>query len=53
VWKYKGNRLFWEDYVMRVESRVVNTWAIWVTGGLLLAAMAGLALTAMRRKRPA
>ncbi len=53
VWKYKGNRLFWEDYVMRVESRVVNGWAIWVTGGLLLAALAGLVLTTVLRKRPA
>jgi hypothetical protein len=50
VWKFKGNRLFWENYVMRVESRVVNTWAIWTTAGLLLAGLAGLLVASIRRK---
>jgi len=49
-WKLKSNRFYWEDYVMRVESRVVNRWAIWVTAALLLAVLAALAVLVIRRK---
>jgi hypothetical protein len=50
VWKPKGRQFFWVDYVMRVESRVVNRWAIWVTAALLLAVLAALAVSLIRRK---
>jgi hypothetical protein len=49
-WKLKSNRFYWEDYVMRVESRMVNRWAIWVTAALLLAVLAALAVLLIRRK---
>jgi hypothetical protein len=49
-WKLKSNRFYWEDYVMRAESRVVNKWAIWVTAALLLAVLAALAVSLIRRK---
>jgi hypothetical protein len=49
-WKLKSSRFCWEDYVMRVESRVVNRWAIWVTAALLLAVLAALAVSLIRRK---
>jgi hypothetical protein len=52
TWELKGRRFFWEDYEMRVESRTVNRWAIWLTGGLLLAAVAGMAFGALRRRSP-
>ncbi|HEX9934229.1 MAG TPA: hypothetical protein VGB38_03445, partial [bacterium] len=50
VWKFDGKRLFWENYVLRVESRVANPWAIWVTAGLFLAALAVLTVSFIRRK---
>jgi hypothetical protein len=49
-WKLKSNRFYWEDYVMRVESRAVNRWAIWVTAALLLGVLAALAVLVIRRK---
>jgi hypothetical protein len=49
-WKLKSNRFYWEDYTMRVESRAVNRWAIWVTAALLLAVLAALAVSVIRRK---
>jgi hypothetical protein len=49
-WKLKSNRFYWEDYVMRVESRAVNRWAIWVTAVLLLAILGALAVTLVRKK---
>ena len=49
-WKLKSNRFYWEDFVMRVESRVVNRWAIWVTALLLLAVLGALAVSLIRRK---
>jgi hypothetical protein len=52
TWELKGRRFFWEDYEMRVESRTVNRWAIWLTGGLLLVAVAGMAFGALRRRSP-
>ena len=49
-WKLKSNRFYWEDYVMSVESRVVNKWAIWVTAALFAAVLAALAVTLIRKK---
>jgi hypothetical protein len=48
VWKPEGKRFFWEDYTMSVESRVVNRWAMWATGGLLLI-MADLVFIRIRK----
>jgi hypothetical protein len=49
-WKMKSSRFYWEDFVMTVESRVVNRWAIWVTAGLLLAMLGALAVSLIKRK---
>jgi hypothetical protein len=49
-WKFEGERCQMEPYEMRVESRVVNRWAVWVTGLLVLAAVAVFILGAARKK---
>jgi hypothetical protein len=49
-WKLKSNRFYWEDYTMTVESRVVNRWAMWVTAAMLLAVLAALAVSLIKRK---
>jgi hypothetical protein len=49
LWKLKSNQFYWEDYQMRVESRVVNRWAIWVTAGILLSIITGLVIVVFRK----
>jgi hypothetical protein len=49
-WKFEGERFQMEPYEMRVESRVMNRWAVWVTGLLVLAAVAALVAGAVRKK---
>lgn len=55
----EGNRVTWDtgneqyfvyDYVMWVESRMVNRWAIWVTGGLLVLILAGIVVSFVRQR---
>jgi hypothetical protein len=50
VWKFKGDRCQMEPYEMRAESRLMNRWAVWVTGLLVLGVMALLLIGAVRRK---
>ncbi len=49
-WKFEGERFQMEPYEMRVESRVLNRWALWVTGLLVLAALAALVAGTVWRK---
>jgi hypothetical protein len=49
-WKFDGERFQMEPYEMRVESRVLNRWALWVTGLLVLAALSALVVGAVWRK---
>lgn len=42
TWQFDGNRFLWEDHAMWVESRVVNQWAMIVTGGICLCLIGGL-----------
>jgi hypothetical protein len=49
-WKISGDDCFMEPYEMRVESRVLNRWALWVTGLLVLAALTALVAGAVWRK---
>ena len=44
-WKFDYNRFLWEDYTMWVESRVVNRWAMILTGILCMILVAGLIWT--------
>ena len=55
----EGNRVTWDtgneqyfvyDYVMWVESRMVNRWAIWVSGGLLVLILAGIVVSFVRQR---
>jgi hypothetical protein len=55
----EGNRVKWEiepkrfldqDYIMWVESRKVNTWAVAVSAGVLLLAAAAVLFAMIRRK---
>ncbi|MBN2029626.1 hypothetical protein JW824_05220 [bacterium] len=51
-WQFDGNQFFWEDHPMWVESRVVNQWAMIVTGAVCLSLIAGLLFgTILRRRR--
>lgn len=49
-WKFEGERFQMESYEMRVVSRVLNRWALWVTGLLVLAALAALVAGTVWRK---
>lgn len=49
VWKFTGRRFIWADYEMRVESRVVNRWAIYVSAGLLLLVFTGIGISLFKR----
>lgn len=49
-WELTYYDMFFKDYTMTAESRMVNTWAFIVAGLILLLALAGLA-TAVRKKR--
>jgi hypothetical protein len=35
-WEVPNMSFFFEDYVMMVESRVINNWAFWLSGAVLL-----------------
>lgn len=35
-WEVHCNRYFTDDYVMHVQSRIVNMWAFWVSGGFIV-----------------
>ncbi len=50
-WQFDGNQFFWEDHTMWVESRVVNRWAMIVTGAICLCLIAGLLFGTILRKR--
>lgn len=51
-WKFEPQRFLWEDYAMWVESRVVNTWAMVMTGVICFTLILGLVLgTVICRKR--
>lgn len=54
-----GNRITWEtgnaqyfvyDYEMWAESRMVNRWAVWVTGILFILIVAGLIVSFVRQR---
>jgi hypothetical protein len=56
----EGNRLSWsidpdafmhKDYEMWAESRIVNRWAVWVTGGILLMVLGILIVLTVRGRR--
>ena len=53
-WKFEKKQLALHDYEMRAESRMVNVWAMAVTGLLVLGLLAfALAFpTMLRRRRP-
>ncbi len=50
-WQISGNRFIWEDYSMWVESRVVNQWAMIVTGVVCICLVVGLLLGSILRRR--
>ncbi len=49
VWKFNGRRFLWADFEMRMESRVVNRGALYITAALLLAVFAGIAVLVLKR----
>ncbi len=49
-WEIKPRRFLDQDYVMWVESRKVNVWAVAVTAGVLVLAGAGILAAMIRRK---
>jgi hypothetical protein len=51
TWKFESRRFLWEDYTMWVESRVVNRWAMIVTGILSVILVAGLIFGAIFKKK--
>jgi hypothetical protein len=52
-WEFGIDQLSLHAYEMHAESRVVNLWAIWVTGAAGLVIVALLLLPVIRRSRPA
>jgi hypothetical protein len=42
-WEYTGNDLYFDDVVMTCESRIINKWAFWV-GGILILLVVGLVI---------
>ena len=49
VWTFNGRRFLWTDFEMRVESRVVNRWAVYVTAAFLLVVFARIAVLVLKR----
>ena len=39
IWKVDGTRLLFDDFILTAEYRVINRWAFWITGLLLLVAV--------------
>ena len=50
TWEIKAEEFFIKDYEMWVESRIVNKWAIWATGVVLLLSSIVLIMPALRRR---
>lgn len=42
-WEFQGNNIYFDDVVLSCESRMINKWAFWVAGILVVLAI-GLAL---------
>ncbi|MBN2102660.1 hypothetical protein JW835_01305 [bacterium] len=52
TWEFDPNHFVWEDHIMWVESRIVNRWAMIVTGVVCILLIAGLILgPVLLRKR--
>jgi len=52
TWDFDPDRLHYADFEMRALSRVTNTWALWVTGAIILLVVV-LALISLIRRRSA
>lgn len=50
-WEIESNNFGFMDFEMRVESRIVNRWAIYVSGAALLLLVALLFATVVRRRK--
>jgi len=47
-WEVENGMFLFQDYEIMVESRVVNTWAFWVTGIVILSLLVFLAIKAWK-----
>jgi len=50
-WELRGTALFFKDYEMRVESRIVNPWALGVSGGMVFLIIVFLVMTSIRKRQ--
>jgi len=52
-WELTSDEIYFEDTILTCESRVINRWAFYVAGIIILIALAGLAGSIRLRKRRA
>jgi hypothetical protein len=50
-WEIEPGEFFFYDFVMSAESRMMNKWAFWVSGAVVLLLLGGLIAGAVGRKR--
>ncbi len=50
IWKFESKRFAYTDYTMWVESRVVNTWAVVISGLAVLLILLGLLVPSLRKR---
>jgi hypothetical protein len=50
IWKVDGTRLLFDDYILTAEYRIMNRWAFWITGLLILIAVCSSVTLWLRRR---